>query len=56
MSQSDHLWKVPYIPLKFSLGSWLTTCFSHMHTNKTYYTEVHADGENIKMAADFRRV
>jgi len=27
-----------------------------MHTNKTYYTEVHAGGENIKMAAECRWV
>jgi len=27
MSQSDHLWKVPYVPLKFLLGSWLTKFF-----------------------------
>ena len=27
-----------------------------MHTNETYYTEVHVGGENIKMAAEFRRV
>ena len=54
MSQPDHLWKVQYIPLKFLLGSWLTKFFSHMHTNKTYYTEVHAGGEKIKMAAEYR--